>query len=326
MDGFLPVFGFLVLAGGGYLIYEQGFSEFRKLPLIQEITDAYLVGWEQTSNFGEQLATHIIMIDKRFPAYSTSLSVDIDTEESLQVRHNWNADVIANKLAKEGWSSGKLNAANAYLAYIESYLDEALYDMYNTNVSASITIAQGILESDAGRSRLARTTNNHFGIKALPNANGRKKIKSRNYGQLYDHDFTFKKPAIGVSQHHDDHKYDRFETYLSVQDSYRRHSNLLKNKCTTARKGCYAWIWEAFPVQKERIDITEMASIFQNTSGIPPEDFFGYTTLPYYAAQAAGLKMAGYATSKSYHKKLVYLIETYELWRLDAALSNALNS
>ncbi|MGH1435344.1 MAG: glucosaminidase domain-containing protein [Lewinella sp.] len=326
MDGFLPVFGFLVLAGGGYFIYEQGFDEFRKLPVIQEITDASRIGWEQTTTLGEKLAIHIITLDNRLLEPRSKMSTAFHVEESLQVRHNWNADVIAKKLAKEGWSSGKLKAANAYLAYIESYLDEALYDMYNTNVSASITIAQGILESDAGRSRLARTTNNHFGIKALPNANGRKKIKSKNYGQLYDHDFTFKTPAIGVSQHHDDHKYDRFETYLSVQDSYRRHSNLLKNKCTTARKGCYAWIWETFPVQKERIDITEMASIFQKTSGIPPEDFFGYTTLPYYAAQAAGLKMAGYATSKSYHKKLVYLIETYELWRLDAALSNALNS
>jgi flagellum-specific peptidoglycan hydrolase FlgJ len=326
MDGFLPVFGLLLFGGGVYFIYNLGWNEFNDLPLIQEITDTYQVGWEQTTVLGDQLATHLITLNTTSSGNHSSEITRIDTQAPIQVSHNWNADKVAEKLVKEGWSSGKLKAGYAYLDYIEAYLDEALADMHITHVSASITLAQGILESDAGRSRLARMTNNHFGIKALPNANGRKKIKAGNYHQLYDHDFTFKEPAVGVSQHHDDHKYDRFETYLSVQDSYRRHSNLLNSSCKTARKGCYAWIWKAFPAQRARIDITEMASIFQNISGIAPEDFFGETTLPYYAAQAAGLKMAGYATSKRYHQKLVYLITTYELWRLDAALVQATDS
>ena len=322
MDGFLPVFGLIVVGGSAYFIYEQGWDEFNNLPIIQELTDTYQVGWEQTTTLGDQMATHLITLNN--PAGDNFSQTT--TPALRQVYHTWDAEKVAEKLVKEGWSSGKLKAGYAYLAYIETYLGEALSDMQVTHVSASITLAQGILESDAGRSRLAKMTNNHFGIKALPNANGRKKIKAGNYHQLYDHDFTFKAPAIGVSQHYDDNKYDRFETYLSVQDSYRRHSNLLLNSCTTARKGCYAWIWKAFPAQRERIDIREMASIFQNISGFAPEDFFGDTTLPYYAAQAAGLKMAGYATSKRYHKKLVYLIETYELWRLDAALVQSFDS
>ncbi|WP_367389361.1 glucosaminidase domain-containing protein [Lewinella sp. LCG006] len=324
MDGFLPVFGLIVVGGSAYFIYEQGWDEFNKLPIIQELTDTYQVGWEQATTMGDQMATHLITLNNNSVSSNTLLNTR--NEQPIQVRHTWDAEKVAEKLVKEGWSAGKLKAGYAYLAYIETYLGEALSDMQVTHVSASITLAQGILESDAGRSRLARMTNNHFGIKALPNASGRKKIKAGNYHQLYDHDFTYKKPAVGVSQHHDDHKYDRFETYLSVKDSYRRHSNLLKNDCTTARKGCYAWIWKAFPVQKERIDIREMATVFQSISGFAPEDFFGNTTLPYYAAQAAGLKMAGYATSKRYHKKLVYLIETYELWRLDAALVNTLDA
>jgi len=108
-------------------------------------------------------------------------------------------------------------------------------------------------------------------------------------------------------------------------DSYKRHSDLLLNDCKVARKGCYAWIWRAFPVQEDHVDITEMAEVFQKVSGYAPEDFFGKTEVPYYAAQSAGLKMAGYATSKTYHQKLVYLIETYELWRLDVALVRGIN-
>ena len=182
------------------------------------------------------------------------------------------------------------------------------------------------MESNAGRSRLATTTNNHFGIKARPNSSGRRKIKSRQYSQLNNRDFNFKKPAIDVSQHHDDNKWDRFEVYATVADSYQRHSDLLLNDCQKARKGCYAWIWSAFPVQEERLDLSTMARIFEPISHYSSEDFFGETLVPYYAAQAAGLKMAGYATSKTYHEKLVYLIETYELWRIDIALVRQISS
>ena len=72
-------------------------------------------------------------------------------------------------------------------------------------------------------------------------------------------------------------------------------------------------------------DITEAALAFQRASHIAPEDFYnGQTTVSYYAACAAGLKMAGYATSKDYHKKLAYIIDTYELWRFDLDLLEAL--
>ncbi len=53
-----------------------------------------------------------------------------------------------------------------YSAYIEKYKGAAIEQMQKYRIPASITLAQGLLESDAGRSRLARKGNNHFGIKA----------------------------------------------------------------------------------------------------------------------------------------------------------------
>jgi flagellum-specific peptidoglycan hydrolase FlgJ len=49
--------------------------------------------------------------------------------------------------------------------YIYTYKDLAVSEMKRTGVPASITLAQGMIESDFGRSRLAREANNHFGIK-----------------------------------------------------------------------------------------------------------------------------------------------------------------
>ena len=49
--------------------------------------------------------------------------------------------------------------------YIEKYSAMAVEEMYRSHIPASITLAQGILESGNGNSRLATQANNHFGIK-----------------------------------------------------------------------------------------------------------------------------------------------------------------
>lgn len=327
LDGFLPVFGIAVFIAGGWFMYQRSANELQQLPLIEKITDLYKVGWQETFDFSQKLIKRQITIeDFKFSNPLDQLRPQAQkTAHAVHVNVSWDKALIDEKLKKQGWSAKKRKAANAYISYIDQYLDEAISDMYHTGVSASVTMAQAILESDAGRSKLAKTTNNHFGIKARISAAGRKKISAKRFNELSDADFKFSSPAIGVSRFHDDYKYDRFEVYHNVLDSYQRHSRLLQNDCKKARKGCYAWIWKEFPVQKERIDISKMASVFQSVSGYAPKDFFGETLVPYYAAQAAGLKMAGYATSKTYHKKLVYLIETYELWRLDLALLNTIS-
>ena len=52
-----------------------------------------------------------------------------------------------------------------YQKYIDEHKDLAIKEMMNYNIPASITLAQALLESQAGQSRLATTANNHFGLK-----------------------------------------------------------------------------------------------------------------------------------------------------------------
>ena len=51
-----------------------------------------------------------------------------------------------------------------YEEYIKKYRDIAVEEMKKYHIPASITLAQGLLESGAGQSTLARKSNNHFGI------------------------------------------------------------------------------------------------------------------------------------------------------------------
>lgn len=94
----------------------------------------------------------------------------------------------------------------AYWAYIDKYKDWAIEQMNQYHIPASITLAQGLLESNAGRSRLATQANNHFGIKVGS---------------------TWTGPYIVQS---DDAPNDRFRKYKSARDSYIDHSKFLQGK------------------------------------------------------------------------------------------------
>lgn len=89
------------------------------------------------------------------------------------------------------------------LIYIERYAEIAVEEMYRSGVPASITLAQGLLESRYGQSELAVKGNNHFGIKCH-NWNGA--------GMYYD----------------DDRKGECFRKYASPEESYRDHSDFLR--------------------------------------------------------------------------------------------------
>lgn len=88
--------------------------------------------------------------------------------------------------------------------YIEQFATLAVEEMYRSGVPASITLAQGLLESRYGLSELAVKGNNHFGIKCHNNWTG-KKI-------YYD----------------DDAKGECFRKYPSPEQSYRDHSDFLR--------------------------------------------------------------------------------------------------
>lgn len=143
-------------------------------------------------------------------------------------------------------------AQNAIIVqYINTYKHAAIAEMKRTGVPASIKLAQGILETQAGQSDLVKRSNNHFGIKC----------KTRWDGEKVYHD--------------DDERGECFRAYGSALDSYKDHSDFLKNSQR------YAFLFN-----------------------INPEN---------YKEWAKGLKKAGYATNPQYWQKLVKYIEDYNL-------------
>lgn len=90
--------------------------------------------------------------------------------------------------------------------YIDKFKNIAIREMKNYGIPASITLAQGILESGSGNSRLAREANNHFGIKCTSDWTGKTIFED------------------------DDKEDDCFRVYKSAEESFRDHSEFLKRK------------------------------------------------------------------------------------------------
>ena len=93
-----------------------------------------------------------------------------------------------------------------YEDYIKKYRELAVEEMKKYHIPASITLAQGLLESGAGQSTLARKSNNHFGIKC-------------------GGDWTGK-----TVSHDDDARGECFRAYKHPKDSYEDHSKFLAGR------------------------------------------------------------------------------------------------
>jgi len=146
--------------------------------------------------------------------------------------------------------------------YIEQYKDIAIYEMHRTGIPASIKLAQGLLESQAGFSELAQFANNHFGIKCKKEWQGQRFFK--------EDDDTDPNGVLIKSC---------FRVYPSALDSYKDHSHFLRLRPRYQKL-----------FQLNRTD---------------------------YRAWAYGLKECGYATDPNYPKKLIQLIEKYQLHQYD---------
>lgn len=90
--------------------------------------------------------------------------------------------------------------------YIARYKEDAVKEMYQYGIPASITLAQGMLESGNGNSALSVYANNHFGIKCHKDWTG---------------------PSYILD---DDEKNECFRKYQDVLDSYSDHSQFLRNR------------------------------------------------------------------------------------------------
>jgi len=137
------------------------------------------------------------------------------------------------------------------MEYVQKYKALAIAEQKRIGMPAAVILAQGILETEAGSSELATLANNHFGIKCKSDWKG---------------------PSIA---HTDDRPNECFRKYKSASESYRDHSDYLKN---TPR----------------------YASLFQ-------------LSITDYAAWAFGLKRCGYATSNTYAQRLIGYIEDFKL-------------
>lgn len=151
-------------------------------------------------------------------------------------------------------SAADLVWSKQYQDYFERYREVAIEQMVMHRIPASITLAQGVLESAAGRSELAVKGNNHFGIKC----NG----------------WTGRK-----TYHDDDDRNECFRAYGSAYESYEDHSRFLMG-----------------------------SPRYQKLFQLKLTDYKGW---------AKGLKACGYATSPTYAKKLIQIIELYELDQYD---------
>lgn len=123
---------------------------------------------------------------------SENKKVEVKAKEDPTVETETTSDVVRPKI-------------NSTESYISTFKSIALEEMRKTGIPASITLAQGILESGSGKGRLAVEANNHFGIKC--------------------HDWTGKK-----IYHDDDEAQECFRKYKNAETSFKDHSEFLTGR------------------------------------------------------------------------------------------------
>lgn len=111
--------------------------------------------------------------------------------------------IVLSAVAVIVLTSAAANEDTPQTAYIKKYASVAVSEMYRSGIPASITLAQGLLESGYGLSPLAKEGNNHFGIKC--------------------HDWTGKK-----MYYDDDKRGECFRVYKNADESFKDHSDFIR--------------------------------------------------------------------------------------------------
>ena len=144
-----------------------------------------------------------------------SPSVIIDHDENNTPKEKATFEVLATNLVKQEKPESKKPKASlnpqlnrTAIAYIDRFEIVAKTEMSKFGIPASIKMAQALLESNVGKSKLSQKNNNHFGLKCFS------KICSKNH----------------CSNMSDDHHKDFFRNYSSSWESWRDHSKFLNSE------------------------------------------------------------------------------------------------
>ncbi|MBB4081033.1 hypothetical protein GGR28_003674 [Lewinella aquimaris] len=180
-------------------------------PSQEAVSEAGIGGW--FSSLGHRVITHVAtrretnvlhQYDQDGDALDEFTSVAVTDDPAPHIS-NLTLVLSPDYGQRKGLPADIIAAKRARVTnYLNRYAPIARREMRDHGIPASITLAQGLLESNAGDSKLAVNSNNHFGIKCRSKCLG---CTCRNYG--------------------DDTRYDMFRVFDSVADSFREHSTLL---------------------------------------------------------------------------------------------------
>lgn len=136
---------------------------------------------------------------------SKSVIVTSKDRNSKSTKEN-SSQKKGGKFEENRSTSKTMSTSDVVKGYVLDYKDIAMSNMKNFGIPASIILAQGILESGAGQSKLATTSNNHFGIKCYTDWKGE------------------------TTYHDDDTSQECFRKYKNPEESYQDHADIVSKR------------------------------------------------------------------------------------------------
>lgn len=263
LSSFLPIIIIAVI--GKRDVFTTFFAHLKGLPVIGKLTADFKTG--------VQLAGATFL--QRLEAYNNNIQSDKPLSLATTTptgEWTWTYDKMEQRL-NEKMGSRQARARQKFLTYIRQYAPWAVAEMAQSRIPASVTLAQGILETNAGNSYIARKANNHFGIKCY------RKSDFGKDGTIDDSDYYHHALAYDCIRITDDNFYDRFHVYESAALSFKHHTLFL------SQQKRYSWMIQQYS-----------GSIGGNC--LVESHWFGTKTVPYYAAWCIGLKKAATPPAK----------------------------
>ena len=148
--------------------------------------------------------------NKKVPVYKKKPSVAVNTKNKPASSSTNSYEIKTTSTSTDNESleatSRVMTNAETITLYVSTFKEVAMQNMKQYGIPASIILAQGILESGAGRGRLSQEANNHFGIKCHKEWTG---------------------PSI---KHDDDASQECFRKYIDPAESYKDHSLFLTSR------------------------------------------------------------------------------------------------